>query len=327
MQAFIYIEPTEEKVDPIVQQIAARARKMGLSPLRGIAVGNHLEGKVAQLSGFLDEVLIVESRPGKEYNTEVVSNVLVDVMASSEPSLLFFGFTHQGMELAPAVAYRLGFPLASACVDYRYADNVATVTRLIHGSKVALSLELAVERGVVLSIQKGALKEEETDGIAVPAQPPVLKKAPWKDDYEEKKTRLLHIIGEAGDQGEDITKARILVSVGRGFGGQDNLDPPKELAARLGGMLSCSRPVVDMGWLPGHHQVGISGKSVSPTVYLALAISGQANHIVAMETSKIIIAVNKDPQAPIFQVAHYGVVDDVHQFVPQMIEELSRKEG
>ena len=109
-------------------------------------------------------------------------------------------------------------------------------------------------------------------------------------------------------------------------GTPDNLPPFRELAALLGGMLSCSRPVVDLGWLPSHHQVGLSGRTVSPIVYMALAISGQNNHVVAMETSKIIFAVNKDPQAPIFQVAHYGVIDDIHEFVPRMIEYLKKEE-
>ena len=110
--------------------------------------------------------------------------------------------------------------------------------------------------------------------------------------------------------------------MGRGLGDPENLPVMKELADKLGGMISCSRPVVDLGWLPASRQVGISGKTVSPVIYLALGISGQSNHLAGMNASRIIIAVNKDPQAPIFNVAHYGVVDDILEFVPELLEQI-----
>jgi electron transfer flavoprotein alpha subunit len=322
MQIFIYIEPTEEKIDPMVRQIAVKARNMGFSTIRGIAVGNHLKGKEEQLSGFLDELLVVDAPSGSEYSTEIIGNVLTDLLGSAGPSLLFLSFTHQGMELGPVVAYRLAVPLMTACSDFKFSDVKGEVVRLIHAAKVEVTLEVNSERGAVLSVQKGALRDIETEGFGALSNAPPVRSVPWKETYGTAKSQVVGIIGENLGEGEDIGKARILVSVGRGLGDPDNLPVAQELAAQLGGMLSCSRPVVDMGWLPARHQVGLSGKSVSPTVYLALAISGQANHLAGMETSKIIIAVNKDPQAPIFQLAHYGVIDDIHQFMPQMIEAL-----
>jgi electron transfer flavoprotein alpha subunit len=231
------------------------------------------------------------------------------------------------MELAPAVALKTGVPVVTGCVDFALEDHRATVKRLIHAAKVSVTFEVSTDKGAILSIQKGALKDVDTDE---PAQGPASLRVttlPWKEEWAAEKTEIIELIQEAVGQGEDITKARILVSVGRGLGGQDGLPMARELAGLVGGMVSCSRPVVDLGWLPSLHQVGLSGKSVSPVIYLALGISGQGNHVVGMETSKIIIAVNKDPQAPIFQIAHYGIVDDIQQFVPQLIEHMKREDG
>jgi electron transfer flavoprotein alpha subunit len=133
---------------------------------------------------------------------------------------------------------------------------------------------------------------------------------------------VLGIIEESLEGEEDITKAEILVSVGRGLGDPENLPIIKDLAENLGGMISCSRPVVDLGWLPASRQVGISGKTVTPVIYLALGISGQGNHVVGMDGSRIIIAVNKDPLAPIFNVAHYGVIDNILEFVPELLGQI-----
>ena len=115
--------------------------------------------------------------------------------------------------------------------------------------------------------------------------------------------------------------------MGRGLGDPENLPIMRKLAEKLGGMISCSHPVVDLGWLPGTRQVGISGKTVAPVIYLALGISGQANHLAGVDASRIIIAVNKDPSAPIFNVAHYGVVDDILEFVPALLEQIKQQQA
>jgi electron transfer flavoprotein alpha subunit len=326
MRSFIYIEPTEEKIDPIVKQIAAKLKGFPAEvygEVTGISVGP-LGDKAQELGGFLDKIIEVEAPEGTEYNTEAIASLLTDIVRDSGPNILFFGFTHQGMELAPAVSWRLSVPLAAACTDINLFPGKASVQRFTHAGKVCVSIDVDTAQGAVFSIQKGALKVE-TDPFFLPAPPPIVS-ITWKDEWTARQTQVVEVIKEAVAEGDDISKAKILVSVGRGLGNPENLPPFRELASLLGGMLSCSRPVVDLGWLSPHHQVGISGKSVSPVFYLAFAISGQANHIVAMESSKIIIAVNKDPQAPIFQVAHYGVIDDIHQFVPGMIEYLKKDE-
>ena len=327
MHSLVYIEPSEEKLDPLVLQIAAKLRELPeelRGPVRGIALGDHLKGKQEALSPFLDELLGAEVAPGEEYSTEVAGRVLAEGAKELGPGLVFLGFTHQGMELAPTLGAILGIPVLTGCVDFRLGPGVSTGKRLLHSGKVAATYEVPTDRGVVFSVPKGALRGVDTEATAAGQLP--VRTLPRRESWQAEKTRVLEILKEPASEGEDVTRARILVSVGRGLGSPDGLPAVRELAGLVDGVVSCSRPVVDLGWLPASHQVGLSGKSVSPVVYLALGISGQGNHVAGMEASRIIIAVNKDARAPIFQVAHYGVVDDLHQFIPQLIEQ-ARKEG
>ena len=328
MQSFIYIEPSEEGIDSLTKQIASGVRKIR-PDLRGtltaISLGKNLEGKESQLRGIFDSFIRVDVPPRMEFNTEAISRLLADVVIEKGPALLFLGFTHQGMELGPSVGWRLGVPVVTNCMGFDWAEGTtAQIKRPIQGGKLIVSLAVNVERGAVLSIQKGAWKDEEaseTTETAVPITP-----LPWNDTWESEKTEMIGIIEEHLEGEEDITKAEVLVSVGRGLGDPENLPMVKGLAEKLGGMLSCSRPVVDMGWLPASRQVGISGKTVAPVIYLALGISGQANHLAGMDASGIIVAINKDPLAPIFDVAHYGIVEDVLEFVPALLEQMKEKQ-
>jgi electron transfer flavoprotein alpha subunit len=326
MESIIYIEPSEGKIDPNVKKIATRLRKIPAEfrgPIKGVTIGSHSEGNEKELKGLLDELIVAEAPQGSEYNTEIFSNILTDLLKANGPSLAFLVFSHQGMELAPAVGMRLGIPTITGCIDFDLAENSANVQRLIYGSKLTLSLSVDVSKGAIFSIQRGSLKGKEQEEIAGSSAPLVVTKLPWRENWKASKSKILGIVEEEGgvSEKEDITKANLLVSVGRGIGGPDNIPLIRKLADRLGGTISCSRPVVDNNWLPHHCQVGTSGKTVSPVVYLALGISGQGNHVAGMDTSRIIIAVNKDPRAPIFKVAHYGIIDDLLQFISELIKQ------
>lgn len=327
MRSYLYIEPSEQGIDPITRQIASRIKKISANlrgPLKGISIGNHLEGKESLLKGLIDELIIVEVPSGNESNNEVIAKILTDIVSENGPEILFLGFTHQGMELGPAVGWRLSVPVITSCVDLDWLDGQAYIKRPINGGKLFVSMAVNLERGAVISIQKGAWKEDVVSDGSEGSVP--LTRLSWKNSWEPEKTKVMGIIEESLE-GEDITKADILVSVGRGLGDEENLPIIKELSEKLGGMISCSRPVVDLRWLPSSRQVGISGKTVAPVIYLALGISGQANHVAGMDASKVIIAVNKDAGAPIFNVAHYGIVDDILEFVPELLKKLEQKKG
>jgi electron transfer flavoprotein alpha subunit len=328
MKSFIYIEPSEEGIDSLTRQIVSGIRKIPSElrgPLKGISIGKHLEGKDSELRGIFDELIVIDAPADKTHHIEVISNILTEIVGGNGPALLFLGFTHQGMELGPAVGWRLGIPVVTNCVELNWTEGeTATLKRPIQGGKLIVSMDVHLQRGAVISIQKGAWKEEAK---AEASETPVtMTHLPWKNSLFPEKTEVIGIIEEMMEGAEDITKAEILVSVGRGLGDPENLPIIKELAEKLRGMISCSRPVVDLGWLPGSRQVGISGRTVAPIIYLALGISGQANHLAGMDASRIIIAVNKDPLAPIFNVAHYGVVDDILEFVPALLEQIKKQQ-
>jgi electron transfer flavoprotein alpha subunit len=326
MKTFIYIECSDEGINPVSKEIALRLRKIsGKShgPLIGISIGKQLEGKESQLQGLFTELIRVEVPSESESNTEVISNILTDVVGRSGPGILFLGFTFQGMEIGPSVGWHLGVPVISNCVGFEWADSQADVKRPLHGGKLLVSLRVNLERGAVITVPKGAWREDgvsDTTGGVIP-----VTHLAWQNSWAAQKTEVIGVYEETLGDEEDITKAEILVSVGRGVGDPENLPMIKELANQLGGMISCSRPVVDLGWLPNSRQVGISGKTVAPIIYLALGISGQGNHIAGMDGSRMIIAVNKDPSAPIFSVAHYGVIDDLLEFVQELLEHMKHR--
>ena len=322
MESFIYIEPSEDGIDSLTKQIAVRIREISpelRGPIKGIAIGNHLDNNESQLAGLVDELIIVETPPENECNSEVITNILSDFIKDNSPSTLFLGFTHQGMELGPAVGWRVGVPVITGCISFDWNEEEAYAKRTIFEGKFFTTCSVNMERGAVISVQKGAWKDKISTKSS---EEVVLTRIPWKESWAAEKTEVVAIEQENLQDKEDIAKAEILLSVGRGLGGAENLQNVEELKDLLGGMISCSRPVVDLSWLPSYRQVGISGKTVTPLIYLALGISGQNNHIAGMDGSETIIAVNKDPMAPIFSIADYGVVDDMHDFVPELIKQI-----
>jgi electron transfer flavoprotein alpha subunit len=329
MQSLVYIESAEEGLDSLTKQMACGIRKIPAElrgPVKGISLGKHLQGKEEQLKGIFDELIRVDVPSELEFNTEAIANILTDLLGEQGPAILFVGYTHRGMELGPAVGWRLNVPVVTNCSGFDWSGGTtAQVRRPILGGKLIATLDVRLESGAVVSVQKGAWNEEGSLDPTLPS--PVVTDLPWKETWKPEKTEVLGILEESLEGEEDITKAEILVSVGRGLGDPENLPIMRELAEKLGAMISCSRPVVDLGWLPGIRQVGISGRTVSPVIYIALGISGQSNHLAGMDASRIIIGVNKDPAAPIFSVAHYGVIDDILEFVPELLEQLKQKKA
>jgi electron transfer flavoprotein alpha subunit len=325
MESFVYIEPVEEGLDSTAKQILSHLSKISAvrrGPLRGICVGAHLEGKENLLRGLIDELIVVHVPRGYDSNTEAIANVLTEIVGEGGQRLLFLGHTYQGMELGPVIGWRLGIPVVANCIGFDWGEGEAICTRPLQGGKLQVTLRVSLDQGAIVSVQKGAWKEE-TPQEASDSLP--VRRLAWKNSWAPQKTEVIGITEETLEGEEDITKAEILVSVGRGLGDPDNLPLVRELAEKLGGMISCSRPVVDLGWLPASRQVGISGRTVSPVIYLALGISGQSNHLAGINPSGAIIAVNKDAAAPIFNEAKYGIVDDILEFIPELLDQIKKK--
>ncbi len=252
-----------------------------------------------------------------DFSSKAYQQVLTGLIQEDQPRLVLFGDTSMGAEVAGALSARLCLPLVSYCKSLDSKDGTLKYTCQICGGKIMVEGEIPGPTALVTMIP-GAYKAE----LGRSAQPPVVV---WKNDLalEDQPVRLTGYI-EADTNDVDISKERILVSVGRGIQNQDNLPLVQELADALGGVVSSSRPVVDLGWLPTTRLVGKSGKRVKPKVYLALGISGAPEHTEAIADSEVILAVNTDPEAPIFNLAKYGAVIDLLDLVPALTESVKR---
>ena len=244
---------------------------------------------------------------------------MTELLRENRPWLTLIASSSMGLDLAAPLSARLDIPLVACCKDLRLEDGTLIATSQLYGGKMLVEVE--VERTpAIVSILPGSFPAEK--GMAERAAP-VEEEVPLEVLLENLRTRFERLIEpEAGDV--DITQAPVLVSVGRGIQSQENLPVAQELADALGGAVSASRPVVDQGWLPLTRQVGRSGMIVKPRLYLALGISGAPEHVEGMRDAEMIIAVNTDPHAPIFNIAHYGVVADVLDLLPLLTEEVRK---
>ena len=256
----------------------------------------------------VDTVHVVDE--GEEFNHDVYTAATTALFEAVDPSALLLPNSVNGLDYAPAVATRLSVPLVSDAVDLAVDDGLV-VTRETYGSKVETAVEVTTP--VAVTIRGGEWPPAEDPGDAAVE--------PFDVDVDEASIRsTVRGFEEVGAGDVDIGEAEFIVSVGRGIEEEENLELIEELADALDATLAASRPIVDNGWLPKNRQVGQSGKVVTPTVYLAFGISGAVQHVAGMKGAETIIAVNTDPDAPIFDIADYGVVGDLFEVVPELIE-------
>lgn len=251
----------------------------------------------------VDEVLLV-SAPAEHFEPHVAQAALEALIESESPDVVLIGHTVDGMGFAPAAAARLGLGFASDVVSAGWEQGLVA-TRGAYGDKLVAELDFPGRDRALLMIRAGAYEPAQGSGSAQAREVQVDLSGAARSEHVE--------FREAAVGDVDITRADFLLSVGRGIGDRDNLPQFEELADRLGATLSVSRPLVDAGMISNARQVGQSGKTVKPKVYLALGISGAVQHLAGMRKADTIIAVNTDPEAPIFTVAHYGAVADLFE--------------
>lgn len=312
----VLVEHSEGKVESLTSQLLAigsrLAKEMQVELVAAVS-GHRIENVVEALQGNgIDRILVVDDPGLALAGGEIQAHVFAEIAKQVEPRLILVGYSLVGMELTPAVASKLKLNALTNCVNIELCDGAVTVTRPLFDGTIHAQIALEEAAGAVVALQKGP---------ATPAAPlakrAVVQSITMDVNSIPARSRVLEITEEPkGDV--DLAKAEIIVAVGRGIGDQEKIHFTAELAEALGGTLACSRPVVDVGWLPRERQVGASGKSVAPKVYVACGISGAIQHLTGMRDSKRIIAINKDPNAPIFQVAHIGVVGDLFEIVPAL---------
>jgi electron transfer flavoprotein alpha subunit len=260
----------------------------------------------------VDEVLTVTVEQA-EFVSDVYVQAAEAIVRDRNPSVTLAGFTVDGMGFGPALAVRLGMGFASDVIAVGHADGELIAYREMYGGKVQAEIDFPGKRHLLLLLRPTVWAAAESAGSAAVAVASV--------DIDQSRVRSRHIEFRDPPVGDvDITTADFILSVGRGIGEQQNLEQFRRLAAKMGATLGVSRPLVDAGWMPSAHQVGQSGRTVKPRVYLAFGISGAVQHLAGMKTSGTIIAVNSDPDAPIFGVAHFGAVADLFD----VAEELER---
>lgn len=275
----------------------------------------------AEIAGYdLEKVIIADNPSLSVYTPDGYTDALEQVIRRENPKYVLFSHTYQVRDFAPRVATRLGRELVGDCIRYKVDGGKVVPTRRIFLGKLDADIEIGGEAPYFISFQSGAFRGDAArrGGSAVTDKVDVsvgeIRMTP-EEPFQEAKASV------------DLTKSEIIVAVGRGIKSQENIALAQELADALGADLAASRPICDNEWLPIDRQIGSSGQTVAPKVYVALGISGAIQHIVGMKNSGTIVAINKDPEAPIFDIADYGIVGDLFEAVPVMIEEIKKAKG
>ena len=277
-------------------------------------------GPIAEACGAASSALCVENDALADFNPEAHAKALAAIFKAREPRLVLVSNSSKGMDLAPDLALALGVPVVTNVGAAAIEDGKIVATSQLYGGKI--SVESEIEGRAVLSVLVGAFPADRGRSD----KPATVKKADDALDLAGLRTTFKRRIEpEAADV--DITKEDVLVAVGRGIQDKDSIEIVQELADAIGCPLSASRPIVDMGWMPKSRQVGKSGVSVKPKIYIAIGISGAPEHVQGMKDAATIVAINSDPKAPIFDVAHYGVTADLFDVVPALTEKVKELKG
>jgi len=322
---FVWIEQTNSTADHISWETLGAARQvvddLG-GKLAAVVLGENV-GDLAQqaIQYGADSAFVADDATLKHFRLEPYAAVMTKLAQEHQPAAILMGANNAGLELTAYVAAKLGVGLAADGIDLSVENGTLQVTRPVLVGNVMAKVIFGPARPQIATLRRRvfpmpALDAGRSGEIITVA--PVLAEA----DIATKVEGI-----EAATNEVSLTDAKIIVSGGRGVGGPEGFAPVKALAEALGGAMGASRATVDAGWIPYAHQVGQTGKTVQPDLYIACGISGAIQHLAGMKTSKLIVAINKDADAPIFRYAHYGIVGDLFQYIPALTEEFKKRLG
>jgi electron transfer flavoprotein alpha subunit len=312
MTVLVIAEQVDGAFRKVTFEALSAARKLN-AEVNAVVLGSGIEEAAAELGKYgAAKILVADDAALADYTVDAYTNVLAEVIGQVGPAVVILGATSQGKELAGRLSARLDAGLATDCVALKMEGGQVTATRPMYGGKVLADVTLIGEP-VVVALRPNIIAAEEApaDGI--------LEKVAVS--VGEVRTRVTSKHLETGKI--DLTEAEVVVSGGRGMGGSD-FTIIESLAESLGAAVGASRSAVDEGWRSAADQVGQTGKTVSPNLYVACGISGAIQHLAGMSSSKVIVAINKDPEAPIFSKADYGIVGDLFEVVPALTEEIKK---
>ncbi len=331
---FVFAQQVDNEISGIALELIGKGKDLAKdlgTDVTAVLVGSDVKGLADQLAEYgADKVIVVDDPELKEYRTEPYAHALSSVIEKYKPEIFLVGATAIGRDLGPRVSARIHTGLTADCTQLDIGDfpinpipgkeqkhNQLLMTRPAFGGNTIATIACPEFRPQMATVRPGVMQKAER----VPGAKAVVEEYNPGFTPDNKYVEILDIVKSVADT-VDIMDAKILVSGGRGVGSPENFKLLDELAEVLGATVSCSRAVVDAGWKPKDLQVGQTGKTVRPNVYFAIGISGAIQHLAGMEESDVIIAINKDETAPIFDVADYGVVGDLNKILPALTEKL-----
>ncbi len=331
---YVFAQQVDNEISSIAFELLGKAKDLAKdlsTDVTAVLIGSGIKGLADQLAEYgADKVIVVDDPELKDYRTEPYAHALSSVINQYKPEIMLVGATAIGRDLGPRVSARVATGLTADCTVLEIGDfplqavpgqeqlhNQLLMTRPAFGGNTIATIACPYNRPQMATVRAGVMQKID----------PIKGAKAVVEEYnpgftpDNKYVEILDIV-KAVTETVDIMDAKILVSGGRGVGSPENFKILEELAEVLGGTVSCSRAVVDSGWKPKDLQVGQTGKTVRPNVYFAIGISGAIQHVAGMEESDIIVAINKDADAPIFDVADYGVVGDLNKIVPKLTTAL-----
>jgi electron transfer flavoprotein alpha subunit len=290
------------------------AAALGGEPAEAVLLGSELGSLAREVAAAdLGAVHVADHPQLAQYTPGAFVGALAPALAAAAPDLVVFPHTYQTVDYLARLAQASGAALIPEVTGFESADGALVWRRPILGGKLSARVRSRGEGTVLVSVQAGAFPADEVARGGSAA----IRELPLEADRIRPDREILGVEEVAGEQ-VDLTRCDVIVAVGRGVGGEDKMGVVRDLAAALGAEIAASRPVVDNGWLPRDRQIGSSGQTVAPKLYIAAGISGAIQHVVGMKASGTVVAINKDPGAPIFNVAHYGIVGDLHEILPAL---------
>jgi len=322
----VFIEQRDGEVARVSLQLLGKARELAAqlgsevyAYLIGNGVGNLTEMLIQKGA---DKVYIVDDKEFKYYRTLPYTKAMVELIKRTMPEILLYGATYIGRDLAPRVAQRITTGLTADCTELTIDPETRLLqqTRPAFGGNIMATIETPNHRPQMATVRPGIMKEMEADplrkGEVIPVEVLV--------DEKDMSVKVVDVVKEERAC-VNLEEAKIIVSGGRGLGSSEGFEVLRELASFLSAEIGGSRVAVEEGWIPQDHQVGQTGKTVAPELYIACGISGSIQHRAGMSGSKVIVAINTDPDAPIFSIADYGIVEDLYKVVPELIKELKAR--
>ncbi len=323
---FVFIEQRDKKIEKVSLELIGKAKELAgviNTTVTAVLPGYEMDEQARELNYYgADNVIYIENKNLDVYMTEPYTHALVEVINKSKPEIVLFGATAIGRDLAPRVSARVKTGLTADCTSLEInveENNNLMMTRPAFGGNIMATIVCPDHRPQMATVRPGVMKQLPINRNNIVN----VEKLELNIPEDHFNVEILDVIKQVQEKMK-IEDAKVIVSGGRGIGTAENFAMLEELADLLGGTISASRAAVDAGWIAKDRQVGQTGKTVRPNLYIACGISGAIQHIAGMEESDLIIAINKDEYAPIFEVADVSVVGDINKIIPQFIEELKK---